>query len=172
MFKAKLISEHNKYQALKRKLWFFLLISAPLAILFVYVDFPLWLEGIFVVVVLSLFSWMLTTEKSMLNLLNNATIQINEDCIRLISNKKENIETIDLDKVESINVKKDYTLPQETISDIVGEIKGNPIQNFIIIRQSNKDRKLVFEIDSYYMINQLKKLIEIWSKKGYKIIAS
>jgi len=101
--------------------------------------------------------------------LGNRLIEIKIDEIRIKSKKGIEEETIKLNKLEKIILKDEYSMPQETIKEIGQELTGKTKQNYIIIHQNNKKRQFDFEIDSYYMINQLNKLIESWKMKGYNI---
>jgi hypothetical protein len=55
------------------------------------------------------------------------------------------------------------------MKDLGKEIAGNAKQNYLILQQNGQDRRIDFEIDSYFMLRQLEKLIENWESKGYNI---
>jgi hypothetical protein len=61
-------------------------------------------------------------------------------------------------------------MPQESIADIVQEMKGKPKQNFIIIERNEQFQKFDFLVDSYYMLKQLDKIIEQWQQRGIEVL--
>lgn len=60
-------------------------------------------------------------------------------------------------------------MAQETMSDIKEEFKGNVEKHFIVIKHKNEERRFDFVISSYYMLNQLNKIVKLWQKENYKI---
>ncbi len=112
---------------------------------------------------------MVKNQKRITSIFGNNLIEIDEREIRIKSKKGNRVEIINLDEVEKLILKKEYSMPQETIKEIGEEIAGNAKQNFIIITQNSKDGRLDFEIDSYFMIKQLNKIIENWISRGYNI---
>ena len=60
-------------------------------------------------------------------------------------------------------------MAQETMSDLKEEIKGNTEKHFLVIEKDQIERRLDFEINSYYMFKQLNKVVEQWQKDNYRI---
>ena len=102
-------------------------------------------------------------------ILNNRTIEIDIDEIRIKTKKGTIAETIILQDGDKLSLLKQYALPQETMKDLSEELSGKAIQNKVILQQNGTIRKFDFEIESHYMVNQINKLIEHWKTQGLTI---
>ena len=169
MFKAKLIENDNYYKLRSKQLLLMLLPSIPFGLLVNFYQIPTWLTvvviGLYILVIILL----IRNQKGMNSVLGNKLIEIDEQEIRIKSKNGTEEEIVNLDDVEKIILKEDYSMPQETMKEIGEEIIGKAKQNYLILQQNNQKRKLDFEIDSYFMIKQLNKLIENWETRGYNI---
>ena len=103
------------------------------------------------------------------SILGNKFIEIDEDEIKIKSKNGIQQEVIKLTEIDKLILKERYSMPQETIKEMGQEIRGDAKQNYLIIQKDGKRRKLDFEIDSYFMIRQINKIIEKWEAKGYVI---
>lgn len=169
MFKARLI-ENNKYYSLRSKQIILILFpSILIGIIANFYQFPFWITITAIGIYVLTFKKVIANQKLMNSMIQDKSIEIDETEIRIKSNKNNQIETINIEDVKKVLVKKEYRIPQESIKEITKEIKGKPKKNYLIIHQKNEQRKFDFEIDSYFMINQLDKIIEKWIRKGYKI---
>jgi len=108
-------------------------------------------------------------QKQINSVLGTRLIEIDEQEIRIKSKNGTQEEVIRLQEVEKLILKQDYSIPQETMKEVGEEIIGHTKQNYLILKKDNQNRQLDFEIDSYYMIEQLNKIIESWKSKGYNI---
>lgn len=167
MFKAKLIENKSYYSFRTKQVIFFLLFSIAIGLIGSFDKLPIWV----VLLILGLFTMaiilMVRNLKQINSVLGNKLIEIDIDEIRIKSKKGTAEETINLNNVEKIFLKDKYSMPQETIKELSDELTGKAKQNYIILHKDSLKRK--FEFDSYYMINQLNKLIETWKTKGYTI---
>ncbi len=167
MVKAKLI-ENERYYKLRREQMLLILITwIPIGIIGHLFKIPFNLGivsfGIYLLVVILLFR----NKKLMHLIIGNKIIEIDEEEIRIKSKKGIRLEVIKLAEIDKIILKKDYFMPQEPIKAIGHEIKGNTPQNFIILQKNKEERKLYFEFDSYYMLEQMNKMINKWEEKAY-----
>ncbi len=168
MFKAKLI-ENGEYYKLKNKQQLIAILLTILLGFFVNVyQLPVWLAIPIIAFYIAAMILMVRNRRQISAVVGNKRIEIDEEQIR-IKSKKGSDETIHLNRVERIMLKDEYVLPQRTIKDVGHELSGKSKQNFVILYQNNRARQLDFEVDSYYMINQLDKLIETWKQKGYHL---
>ncbi len=169
MFKAKLIENERYYKLRSRQLLLLLLPSIPLGLLVNFYKIPIWISivmfGIYILTIILAFA----NQKRMNSILGNKLIEIDEEEIRIKSKKGIQQEVIKLYEIDKIILKKKYSMPQETIMELVSEIGGNAKQIYLILQKNSKKRKLYFEIDSYFMIEQINKIIEKWEVKGYVI---
>ncbi len=169
MFKAKIIESKNYYKFRTKQLLLMFLMSLLIGLVVNFYQIPIWLTillcGFYILGIVL----MARNQKRITSIFGNKLIEIDEREIRIKSKKGNRVEIINLDEVEKLILKKEYSMPQETIKEIGEEIAGNAKQNFIIITQNSKDRRLDFEIDSYFMIKQLNKIIENWISRGYNI---
>ena len=111
----------------------------------------------------------LKNQKQINSILGNKLVEIDEEEIRIKSKNGRQQEVIKLDEIDKLILNKNYSMPQETIKDLGSEISGNAKQSYIIFQKNSETRKLNFEFDSYFMIEQLKKIIKNWEDKGYII---
>lgn len=169
MFKAKLIENKNYYSLRTKQVIFFLLFSIPIGLIGSFDKLPIWLVLLILGLFIAAIILMVRNQKQINSVLGNKLIEIDIDEIRIKSKKGIEEETINLNNVEKIFLKDKYSMPQETIKEFGDELKGKAKQNYIILHIDSLKRKLEFEFDSYYMINQLNKLIETWKTKGYTI---
>lgn len=169
MFKAKLIESKNYYKLRSKQVLFMLLPSIPLGLVVIFYLIPIWLTILMIGLYIATIIIMARNQKQMISVLGKKMIEIDRDEIRIKSTQGKEEETIKLNKVEKIILKDKYSIPQETIKEFGEELVGKVKQNYLILLQNNHERKLDFEIDSYYMINQLNSLIDTWKMQGYKI---
>lgn len=169
MFKAKLIENEKYYKLQRKQLFLTILLFIPIYLFVSFYKIPIWVTiliiGIFVATVI----FTSRNQKRINSILGNKLIEIDMDEIRINSKNGATEESIKLDEVERMILKNEYSIPQETLKEMGQELTGNIKQNFIILYKDSQKRQFDFEIDSYYMINQLNKLIETWRTKGYKI---
>jgi len=169
MFKAKLI-ENNKYYNLKNKqlLW----VVIPVILLGVIgslVENSVWLTIVIIILYLLVFLFMIRNKLQINSTIGDRILEIDSKKIRIKSQKTILEETIDLDKVEKLILKKEYVIPQERLKDVREGLEGKTTENYLIVQKDNQDRRFDFAIDTHYMITQLEKLIQSWESKGYQI---
>ena len=104
-----------------------------------------------------------------INTVENKQIEIDRDRIQIKAKDGKIIESIILESKDLIKVKTNYKMAQETMSDLKEEIKGNTEKHFLVIEKDQIERRLDFEINSYYMFKQLNKVVEQWQKDNYRI---
>lgn len=168
MFKGKLI-ENESYYKIKSKQF---LLWTLTSILFVFLVLTFMDQRRFYIVLFGVYiimSILLGRNQRRINsIFGNRIIEMDVSEIRIKSKGGNQQERINLNEVEKIILKQEYTMP-ETLKDAAGELAGKVIQNYLILHFKGESKKMDFEIDSYYMVTQLNKLIENWEKKGYKI---
>ena len=169
MFKAKLIDNNSYYKLRRLQLLLMLLPGIPLGLIINFYQIPIWLTIVMIGLYILSIILMVRNQKQLISMLGNKLIEINEQEIRIKSKKGIIQEIIKLDNIEKLLIKDNYSIPQETIKEIGKEITGDTKQNYLILQLNGENRKLDFEIDSYYMIGQLNKTIENWKTSGYKI---
>ena len=167
MFKAKLIENEKYYKLRSKQLFLMLLPSIPIGLIANFYQSPVWLTIIMLCFYGLIILLLMKNQRKIQAMLGNKLLEIDEEEIRIKSNKGE--EVIRLDEITKIILKDEYSIPQETIKDIRKELTGETKQNYLILQKKSKKTKLDFEINSYYMINQLNKIIQTWESKGYKI---
>ncbi len=169
MFKAKLIENENYYKLRSKQLLLMLIPSIPIGLLVNFHQIPIWLTILMIGLYIGAIFFTIRNQKQINSVLGNKLIEIDIEEIRIKSKKGTDNETIKLNSVEKIILKDEYSMPQETMKEIGQELTGKTKQNYVILQQENQKRQLDFEVDSYYKINQLNKLIESWKMKGYNV---
>ena len=169
MFKASLI-ENQKYYNLKRKL---LLIGIPSSILIGFIvnfwQFPFLGFTVILVITIGIIFIQNRINKRISVFSKNRGIEIDNEFIRIKSKSGDIEEQINIDSVNKIVVKNNYSIPEENLKEIFREMKGDQLKNFIIINIGGQSKKFEFTMDSYYMIEQIKKVISHWQTKGINI---
>jgi hypothetical protein len=166
MFKAKLIEREGYYKLRRRQLLIIVLITFPMGVIVSTNSIPLWAILLVIGISIPLMIFMLRNRRLIDAILNNRTIEIDTDEIRIKTKKGTIAETIILQDVDKLSLLKQYALPQETMKDLSEELSGKAIQNKVILQQNGTIRKFDFEIESHYMVNQINKLIEHWKTQG------
>ncbi|PHN01293.1 hypothetical protein [Flavilitoribacter nigricans] len=169
MFKAKLIENKKYYRLRSKQLVLMLLPSIPIGLIVNFYQIPIWVTVLMIGLYIVAIILMARNQKQITANLGNKIIEIDEEAIRIKSKKGVEDELISLNEVEKIILKDEYSMPQGTIREVGQELTGKTKQNYLIIYQDSRKRQLDFEVDSYFMVNQLNKLIEIWKMKGYNI---
>lgn len=169
MFKAKLIENESYYKLRSKQLLLFLLPAIPLGLIISFYQIPIWITVIIIGIYILATVLMIRNQKRINSVLGNKLIEIDEEEIRIRSKKGIQSETFNLSAVDKIILKSEYSMPQETLKEVGKELTGNTKKNYLILQQNNQSKRLDFEVDSYYMINQLNKIIENWKVKGYNI---
>lgn len=169
MFKAKLIENESYYKLRSKHLLLMLLPSLPMILIVNFYQIPIWLTilmiGLYVLAIIP----MIRNQKRLSAIVGNKQIEIDNKEIRIKSKKGIQQEIIHLNKIDKLILKDIYSMPQETIGEVVKEMSGKAKQNYLILEQNSQKRRLDFEIDSYYMVNQLDKIIKNWKANGYNI---
>lgn len=168
MFKGTLIEDEKYYNLRSKQLLYILLPSIAIGLLVNFYQMPIWIT---VGTIIFYFSIMILTSINLKRMVKmaNKKIEINSKQIFLKEKNGNLIETITLESSAILKLKDNYKIAQETISDLKEEIKGNVEKHYIIVKQQNQERRFDFEINSYYMLNQLKKVVQQWQKEDYSI---
>lgn len=165
MFKAKLI-EKSKYYYLKRIGTIIFLLYFLLLGLISFNHLPSW--TIFILyLMMNYFIYKNMIKTSAVS--DKRKIELDLEFLTIRSNNGEKTSNYSLKNLSKIKLKKEYEIAKETIVDTVKEFKGEYKGSYIIIEHDNKEERFDFLIDSYYMIEELKKLSGIWQEKGFNI---
>jgi len=169
MFKAKLIEDQSYYPLRGKQALLAFIPSILIGVLVNVFQLPLWITILSIGIYVFVLILFLKNQKALNSAAGNRLIEINDTAIKIKSKNKTVQEVIKIEEVEKITLTESYQIPQESVQAIAGEIKGKHQKNYLMIQQKNKNRRFDFEIDSYYMITQLNKIIDYWISQGYQI---
>lgn len=169
MFKAKLIENESYYTLKGKQLLLLILPSVAIVVLVNFNEIPIWLTITMIASYIMAIILMVINQKRIKSIFGNKLIEIDVNEIRIKSKVGIQQEIIKLDELEKIILKEEYSFPQETIKEVSKELTGKTKKNYLIIQKNNQKRKLDFEVDSYYMMNQLNEIIDSWKANGYNI---
>jgi len=170
MFKAKLITDPEYYALRRRQLLLFFLLAIPIALMGNFFDLPGWVSGI-AITAYALVAWVIwRNQRKIKGISGHKRIEMDQGAIRILNAQGEPLELIDLNTVDAIEVKEAYPMPQETLKDMANEMSGSPQRHYVRIIQNGESRQLDFEVDTYYMLKQLEKLVAAWTKAGYELM--
>ena len=168
MFKGTLIENKNYYSLRSKQLLYIMLPSIAIGLLVNFYQMPVWIT---IGAIISYVAFMIMTSKNQkaMHKVANKRIEIAQNKIELKETNGSLIETIEIETIDKLILKSDYKMAQETMKDLKEEIKGNAEEHYIILESNNKQRRLDFVIESYYMLNQIKKLVQVWENKNLLI---
>ena len=168
MFKGTLIENKNYYSLRSKQLLYIMLPSIAIGLLVNFYQMPVWIT---IGAIISYVAFMIMTSKNQkaMHKVANKRIEIAQNKIELKETNGSLIETIEIETIDKLILKSDYKMAQETMKDLKEEIKGNAEEHYIILENNNKQRRLDFVIESYYMLNQIKKLVQVWENKNLLI---
>lgn len=167
MFRAGLIENKQYYKLRSRKLLLMLLPAIPLAFVINYYMIETWVAILMGSLYIASLWLIFKNQTKLSSILGKRSVEFDEQEIRISSKHGELMETIALDQIDRIVIKKEYALPGENMNDLNNEIRGVTQQNFIVLQKDAQERRLDFELDSYYMLEQLKKVLLAWKSNGY-----
>lgn len=168
MFKGTLIEDEKYYKLRSKQLLFVMLPSIAIGLFINLYQLPIWatIGAIFFYVATMIFTF--RNQKEMFKIANK-NIEINSNEIILKDSSGCIVEKIAIKPDSTITIKENYQMAQETMSDIKEELKGNVEKHFIVIKYDNEERRFDFVINTYYMLNQFKKIVKLWQKGDYNI---
>ncbi len=180
MFVGRYIEERKYYDYLKKiySYDFICLISAIIFLVLVLLDLLFGFHfqnivAIYSIVLLILNYFKIRKYKKSIKFIKNAIVEIDDDFIKIkTKNNTESEQKIDLSKVDKIYVKKDYFYTDLDKTKNVIALKFNKYkfpEHYIIVESGGKKKRIDFVFESYYMVEELKKIINQWKNKGYKI---
>ena len=169
MFKAKII-ENTNYYLMKRKYLIIMLIVLFLLGLVSNITLAsIYWTPILIIIAVVFSIFLYKTGKKVTNLTEKRKIHISNNSIEILNNSGEIEKEFKVSEADEIIVKDKYQISDESISDLIKEIKGANLKNYLIIKSKGKTNKFDFLVDSHYMILQMKKIINFWSEQNIKI---
>lgn len=172
MFKAKLIESPTYYSLKNKQILLFILYTIFFSLMYNMFSFPLSLGGLAIVGMALVIFFMIKNGKATRELISKSTLQVDENCLRIFSGKENMVQSFELGKLNRITVKKQYQIPEDTMGKAVKELAKDAVvgKNYLTVEQDGKTHQFDFVIDSYYMIQQLEKLITAWEQKGFPVL--
>ena len=166
-FKAKII-EDEEYYKLRRKLLLLTMFPvAPSFIPSIVMDNQYWLAlPVFIISgCLTLIQWKL--QKKFNGLIGNRKIVADQNKIEITNSKNKLLTSYNIAEMKSLELVTNFNMTHQTQKDIYKDVvKGQSRKHFITIRKEDERVHYNFEFDSYYMIEQLKKLVTQWETNG------
>jgi hypothetical protein len=166
MFKAKLIDSSRYYGQRRMGLILSFLSAMLLGLVANAYQMSFWYV-VFIVggwVVIALF--IVKNTRKLLSSINSHTIEMDHAQILVRSKDGISSEVIDPSRFDAIIVKEEYSIPQGSFMDLINEVGGRTIKNYLILLEGKDKRRLDFELDSKFMILQLEKVIDSWTSQG------
>ena len=168
MFKGTLIEHKNYYNLRSKQLLFIILPSIAVCLLVNFYKMSIWITIGAIVFYVAVMIMTSKNQKAMQKVANKR-IEIDQNKIEIKEADGTVIETIEIENVNKLILKDDYKMAQETLKDLKEEIKGNIEKHYLILENNKIQRRFDFVIESYYMLNQLKKLVQDWQNKNVLI---
>jgi len=169
MFKANLINSPSYY---KVRRFTFLMALYPSSLVTAYIVFTnfSWHWAVPVLLLaIGIDFFKIRAEKEAKTLSTGNQIEISDNAIRILGNSGEVLEALKVADASGIFVKEAYAIPGDTLAGLFKEAQGKSLQNFIVYQAGPKKVRYDFVIESYYMIEQLKKVIQSWQARGVAV---
>lgn len=168
MFKGTLIENKNYYNLRSKQLLYFILPSIAIGIFVNFYKMPIWITIAAVIFYVTVKIMAFKYQKAMQKTANKR-IEIDQNKIDIKDSDGNIIETVQIESADKLIVKNDYKMAQESMKDLKEEMKGNTEKHYLILENNKIQRRFDFVIESYYMLNQLKKLVQDWQNKNLLI---
>ena len=168
MFKGTLIEDEKYYKLRSKQLLYIMLPSIAIGLLVNFYQMPIWATVGAIVIFVGTMIFTLRDQKKMVKIANK-NIEVYSNEIVLKDSSGNLLETISIESESTMKIKENYKIAQATMGDIKEEFKGNGEKHFIVIKHGKEERRFDFEIGSYYMLNQLNKIVKLWQNENYKI---
>ncbi|NNE26155.1 MAG: hypothetical protein HKN09_04880 [Saprospiraceae bacterium] len=166
-FKAKVI-ESPEYYKLKRKLLWFNVF--PISI-FIIPSVIVEESSLLVIGLIVIIGYMFLVQKKLsekyIGLFDQRKLVVDKDTIGIYNKKKELLESYPLSELNSLEINTNFNMDQESHKEIIQELAGITRRNSIVLKPVGKSFDFAF--DSYYMIEQLKKLVQHWQASDINI---
>jgi len=169
MFKANLIEDSEFYSRRRIKVIFYFLPAIPIVFLINYNGLPIWVIILALLIYITVLFIGLRNAKKLTALSQERIMELDESTLRVKSKGKVLLLEIHLNTIDKIAISKEYGIPEESMKDIVKEISGKAKKNFIVISNCDLNQRFDFIIESYFMLQQLERVVESWVKRGYLI---
>lgn len=169
MFRAKLIDNVSYYKSKRIQLVLLILPIFPIGL-----GVNLYFDSL-ALSLLSLFLYagilvlIVRNQKQLAEFSGTRSLEIGEEEIVIKKNESGAREVIRVADVDKFMLPANYSIPQDTAGDILDDLGGKPVQNYLTLVQAGEQREFHFEIDSHYMIVQLEKVIQHWRSRGYTL---
>ncbi|MBK9255503.1 MAG: hypothetical protein IPM42_08455 [Saprospiraceae bacterium] len=169
MFKAGLV-ENNQYYVWRRRV---LMFGFPFALSMgftshILTDLPVyWVILAIITIIIIYFEFRI--QKKFKEFQPEKLIEIKDKNIILKNKNGAVIREIQPEKYENIEISLNAKLPDDSFSDLVKNIRDGYSINYIKLSNHKDNVVLNFVIDSFYMIEQLKKTAQHWKSLGYNI---
>jgi len=165
MFKAKIIQD-DKYFSTKKWLLNFGLIGSflgGLSYFIFYIENP-WMYAILLVLTLILFYIKYQFESKINHFLGKKSLAINKDFLTIDEGNSEM--TIPMKELSNLSISKEL-MALEVQDNALSTVRPvSELSNIFKFRTHDKEYSFHLVIDSYYMVEQLKKLIQNWEMNG------
>jgi Ca2+/Na+ antiporter len=168
MVKGKLIETKNYYKLRRFQLIYLILTSLLIGMIVNLHRLPIWLS-IAVVIVYGLILYLTYKTQKKIKSQTQKKIEIDSKEIRIKSSTNSIVEKYSLATLDKIIVKRKYSMPQDSLKDISDELNGKSNMHYIALFTKGKSNRIDFELDSYYMISQLNKIVGIWNEDNLNL---
>lgn len=167
MFKGKLIENESYYKLRKEHALYILIPSCVVGYLFnnKNIDFGGVIGVAIPYLILLYFSF---RNARAIAKVSSKNIEIDKNQIRILDEKFSLSETIELNHETVIKLREEYRMA-DTMKDAANETFGKIKEHFIVVEHNAQERRFDFELNSYFMIERLNSLIDLWKKDGYKV---
>ncbi len=162
MFKASLIHDQSYYK--ERRILFFL--SATMLVIFVIVFvvgiLPFWSKYFLVLLIALILIVEMKFQKSVNKKKDRFFLHLDLNKIEIVDRDNVVIEQFHPERIEKIELKIQFRLLGESITEAVSELKGKTYMQRLDVVEKGKKYTYFFEINSHYMIVQLRKIVDHW----------
>ncbi|TVR78576.1 MAG: hypothetical protein EA409_10415 [Saprospirales bacterium] len=167
VFKGKLVDQNSYYR--RRRYFFiifFFLYPLFIALSVNLWDFPLKWSALSLLLIAAMFYLMYKTSSGLKKSWKGTHIEIEPDEIRIVDAQRGKSELLRTADLNNIVVPGSFGIAGDTFRNLKEEISGKPLRNYIQFEYRGKKFECHFIPETYYMLNQLEKILDEWKKRG------
>ena len=162
MFTGDIITDQQFYTFRRKEVLFLLFPSILLVAVQVFSENLYLTLGLALIVFLLLY-FSIQNRKQLKQSKSNLQLCITTDQIEIRTEDKEVKKWYKMDEIEQISLESEFSFPDETIKDLV---QNKLYRNVLRFTHKSEPVEIDFLFDSYYQMEQLKKLRLHWEKSG------
>lgn len=169
MFKASIIESESYFR--KRRVVMLISIALQIVVVtvFSFSNLGILPRMMFLLLMFFILYFDIRLRRKLASLVGNRRLILELGEIRIEDKQQNVLNALNPDNVDKIIVHTNFKIYQSSFKDIWSELKGNVNVNLIEYHGTESVHSIYFDMDSYYMIRQLEKILKYWTTQGINV---